>query len=236
MKKQTHPALEPVLAACPREAVCNMLDEGPLPMCEAVMLSRLFPDAADLFSGQDAELLVRHFALFHRLYELQEEYRREEVYLYVHFMRTTRLPFPGDGACGFFLEERLDFCRRPARDGYCPEHHAIIADAGLDRVSARYYYLDPANYDTLARIGTARLLDQTAEALLQYDDIRRAYHVLGVSPEDSHQLIKRKFRDLARDCHPDMAQGNAARFTRINNAYHLITRFYDTLHPADKLP
>src|SRR5215210_1337507 len=56
------------------------------------------------------------------------------------------------------------------------------------------------------------------------------YHVLGVGRDSTNSTIKRRWRDLAREHHPDRAAGNpeeAARLTsrmaQINSAYDLLS-------------
>ena len=51
------------------------------------------------------------------------------------------------------------------------------------------------------------------------------YDVLGVAKDATSEEIKKRFRKLARECHPDVAGGSPAavdRFTRIRNAYETL--------------
>lgn len=56
------------------------------------------------------------------------------------------------------------------------------------------------------------------------------YDVLGVSPEASAAEIKRAYRKLARQCHPDSTGGDKAKETRFKE----ITAAYDVLGDPDK--
>lgn len=50
------------------------------------------------------------------------------------------------------------------------------------------------------------------------------YKILGVSPSADEQTIRRKFRELARQYHPDVNKtANPARFHEINEAYQVLT-------------
>src|SRR6266446_7065246 len=51
------------------------------------------------------------------------------------------------------------------------------------------------------------------------------YEVLGVSPAASPDEIKKRFRDLARKHHPDVAPGkdSEALFRLINSAYQILS-------------
>ncbi|HOZ36318.1 MAG TPA: molecular chaperone DnaJ [bacterium] len=48
------------------------------------------------------------------------------------------------------------------------------------------------------------------------------YEVLGVSKGASQEEIKKAFRKLAHEHHPDKASGNEAKFKEINEAYHVL--------------
>ncbi len=58
------------------------------------------------------------------------------------------------------------------------------------------------------------------------------YETLGVSPAASGEEIKKRFRELVRRFHPDVAPGNESRFREINSAYQVLSNaderlFYD---------
>lgn len=50
------------------------------------------------------------------------------------------------------------------------------------------------------------------------------YQVLGVSPKDSQETIKRAYRKAAKECHPDTHPGSEAeeRFKQISEAYEIL--------------
>lgn len=50
------------------------------------------------------------------------------------------------------------------------------------------------------------------------------YQVLGVSPKDSQETIKKAYRKAAKECHPDTHPGREAeeRFRQIGEAYEIL--------------
>lgn len=59
------------------------------------------------------------------------------------------------------------------------------------------------------------------EQWLRSLDRQDPYHALGVSPLDSEQTVRERYRDLARKHHPDRG-GNADEMRRINDAYERV--------------
>ncbi|MDD6307284.1 MAG: DnaJ domain-containing protein, partial [Clostridiales bacterium] len=51
------------------------------------------------------------------------------------------------------------------------------------------------------------------------------YQILGVSPEDSEDTIKKAYRKAAKECHPDTHPGDKKaeeRFKEIGEAYRIL--------------
>ena len=50
------------------------------------------------------------------------------------------------------------------------------------------------------------------------------YKVLGVSPKDSQETIKKAYRKAAKECHPDTHPGREAeeRFRQISEVYEIL--------------
>lgn len=58
------------------------------------------------------------------------------------------------------------------------------------------------------------------------NNFRDYYEILGIVPEADAQLIKRTYRQLARQYHPDLNPGNQAaeeRFKQLNEAYEMLS-------------
>ena len=52
---------------------------------------------------------------------------------------------------------------------------------------------------------------------------RSPYEILGVRPQDSEEVVKKRYRELARKLHPDASGGaTAGEFSDINNAYNFL--------------
>src|SRR5438067_433299 len=52
------------------------------------------------------------------------------------------------------------------------------------------------------------------------------YVALGLAPDATAEQIKRRFRKLARECHPDVSGGKPGsheRFVRLSEAYHVLS-------------
>ena len=57
-------------------------------------------------------------------------------------------------------------------------------------------------------------------------NFRNYYEILGVTPNATEEEIKRSFRRLARQCHPDLNPGDKAaeeRFKQIGEAYEILS-------------
>lgn len=69
---------------------------------------------------------------------------------------------------------------------------------------------------------------QEFRKMMQDSSLPNYYHILGVSQDATQEEIKSKFRQLAKEHHPDRTkdQGSAERFAEINEAY-------DTLSDAE---
>ncbi len=49
------------------------------------------------------------------------------------------------------------------------------------------------------------------------------YNILGIPENADDKEIKKAFRTLAKQCHPDTAKGDSAKFRQINNAYKILS-------------
>lgn len=63
--------------------------------------------------------------------------------------------------------------------------------------------------------------------------VRYYYHLLGIAPTDDTQAIKRAYRDLARQFHPDrnLERDTTDQMQRINDAYERVLRYLEDTHP-----
>ena len=223
------PLFSEILSRCSLGDLRNLIEVANEPLSEASLLTSIFPAQKDLIFGDEAVLFAHHFVLFHQLYQLQKIYQQEGKYLYVHFMRTVLLSLPSAGSCSFFVQEKLEFCRQRATDNFCEAHSEELALSGLAELSACYYYLDRANYERATREVVENMMSGMKEAIYKQADLQKAYEILGFSKQDSLRLIKLRYKELAREYHPDYYQDGGERFTEINNAYCLLMKVQGTI-------
>jgi hypothetical protein len=197
------------------------------PCYESQLLRVAFPDL-DISQADTLTLYQSHFLLFHVLYRLQDELYQEKKYLHVHFMRTILVPYPDAKHCRFFEELFGRFCQAAcvSDGGYCDFHINQIGETALNELSLRYFYLDGRNFYKLdARTATA-FMNGTWEILTHYDEYQRSLRILGVSERADLSLIKKRFRQLAKEHHPDRGATSSERFHEINNAYQLLLHIH----------
>ncbi len=195
------------------------------PCYESSMLKIIFPEF-DLFKAGVLELYQNHFLLFHLLYKLQDEFQQEGQYLNVHFMRTFLTPYPEKEKCRYYEEDLNSFCRASCVENkaYCDFHFKKSETTALDMLSVKWFYFDTNNYDTLDEKSAEAFINGTWEIMEHYDAFKKSFDVLGMPETNDISLIKRKFRELAKQYHPDHGGKNHERFYEINNAYQLLKR------------
>jgi hypothetical protein len=171
-------------------------------------------------------LYQHHFLLFHVLYGLQEEFYQNAFYLHIHFMRTMLLPYPAPGTCRFFNEDLMQFCQAACRnsESYCRFHARQVGDFALDALSLKYFYADARNFFRLDEETAAAFLEGTWEILMQYDRYRQSFKTLGIAETTDLIRIKKTFKRLAKQYHPDRGASSCKQFVEINNAYQFLVR------------
>ncbi len=195
------------------------------PCYESELMRVAFPDF-EIGTARPLSLYQNHFLLFHVLYQLQEEFARQEKYLFIHFMRTMLLPYPPTGTCRFFDERLVLFCEAPCAEGkeYCAFHLEQLGETAIDELSLRYFYADPRNFYTLDEETAEAFLNGTWEILTHYTAYQESFRVLGLSETSDIAQIKKTFKRLARQYHPDRGAESHEHFTEINNAYQFLMR------------
>lgn len=202
----------PELKAC--------LEELREPVWECELMRVACPEA-DLISGAPLEMYRWHFVLFHALYSLAPRFAEQGLYLHIHFMRTCLRVYPGPGCCRHFDDETADFCRAPcsADSSWCDFHRGRNDETALDSLSDRYFYLDGSNFDALSAENAEKFMNGAWNLLQNYDEYRRCLDVLGLPEGVSLELLKKRFRHLARTMHPDLNAVHHDEFARVNAAY-----------------
>ena len=213
------------LQAIDRQQVKEHLESSQTPCYESYLLKIAFPEM-DISSAHPLALYQNHFLLFHLLYKLQDEFYQEGKYLFIHFMRTILLPFPAAGTCRFFHEDLAVFCQAPCADekDYCPFHLQHLGDTALEGLSLKYFYADKTNFYKLDEKTAVAFINGTWDILTHYDTYQHCFAVLGLPETSDLSLIKKKFKRLARQYHPDFGALSHEKFTEINNAYQFLLR------------
>ena len=209
----------------------NLIDKSALkiylenlktPCYEATLLQHVFPEMP-VSNTPPLTLYQNHFLLFHLLYKLQDEYYQLDYYLYIHFMRTFLIKYPALGLCRHYQVLSGQFCAATCQEQFCEQHTCGFQ---LEELSDRYFYLDTGNYYKLDHKTARDFINGTWEFLNAYDDFEKSCTLLDVSPQANIKLIKKKFRSLAHQYHPDHGASNAEQFNKINNAYRLLLRLH----------
>ncbi len=197
------------------------------PCYESELFRIAFPQN-DISSIDSLALYQNHFLLFHVLYKLQEDFYREGKYLFVHFMRTFLVDYPEKGDCRFYDEYTGRFCMAacPHEKGYCDFHLKKIGELEIEELSTRYFYLDSQNFERLDRETAEAFITGAWETLKYYDEYKKSFDVLGLSETADINMIKRRFRTLAKKYHPDLGEKSHEKFNEINRAYQLLVRLY----------
>ncbi len=214
-------------------ALRTYLEALEAPCHESDLHRTVFPDRDPLRS--DALTLYRnHFLLFHTLYRLQDDYYGEEKYLHVHFMRIFLLAYPPPGRCREYDPHAGRFCRTPCPEAsfYCDFHRARVGVESLEPLSIKHFYLDAANYDYLDAETAEVFLRGAFEMVADHRRLQESLDILDLPRTADLAMLKRKFRRLAMEHHPDRGAASHERFNRINRAYRILLRLLSMGVPA----
>lgn len=195
------------------------------PCYESELLKIAFPDM-DIANASTLVLYQNHFILFHLLYILQNEFYKENKYLFVHFMRTFLASYPKHGICRFYDEYSGHFCGAvcSSNEDYCDFHWKRMEDNAIEELSDRYFYLDKKNFYSMNEETINDFLNGTLDMLNHYDDYERSLKILDISVTPDINLVKKKFRLLAKKYHPDQGGQSNEKFNEINRAYRLLLK------------
>jgi len=195
------------------------------PCYESTLLRIIFPEM-NILNENPLKLYQNHFILFHLLYRLQDEFYKENKYLFVHFMRIFLLDYPEPGKCRFYEELSGRFCNVPCNlnKNYCDFHFKKLGDTELEMLSVKYFYLDAENFYNLDEESAAAFIKGTWELLSNYKSYQKSFEILGIPETSDIWIIKKRFRILAGKYHPDHGATSHMKFNEINNAYRLLLK------------
>jgi hypothetical protein len=141
-------------------------------------------------------------------------------------MRIQMLDYPEDVHCRYFDDVYQKFCNSlcDQKSQYCNFHSNLMGDSEIDRLSMRYFYLDTSNYYKLDEQTAELFIKGTWEILSNYDLYKKSFKILGLSETNDINIIKKQYRKLVKQYHPDKSGESAEQFYPINNAYQLLIR------------
>lgn len=182
----------PALAAL-LDALLARLPPPPERLTEFELLRRLEDDGVPPFDalelGEPLALYRAHFLLFHCLYLLQDRLRAAGEELEVHCLRIAR------------------------HTGFAPSEAQAVAMPD----PLRAYYLDPANLDSVGAEDVVRMLAQFWRRFRANSARVEALAVLELPAGASADEIRRQYRRLVMQHHPDRG-GDKAKLQALNAA------------------
>lgn len=196
------------------------------PVWESELLKIAFPEIE--IAGDDSlGLFQAHFALFHELYKMQAELSEQGLHLHIHFMRTVVRRFPDSGKCREFFDDVADFCRAPCveESTKCRFHFSLEDLKAVDALSEKYFYLDAQNFNSLNAETADKFINGAWQLLQNHDDYRKCLETMGLPDGVSVDLVKKRFRHLAKTMHPDVSSGFDKEFAAVNSAYRKLLAY-----------
>ena len=142
-------------------------------------------------------LFKLNWLIMNALYQLQLEFLDEGYYLTI---------------------STLDIQLRPLS---VSDYQAV--DQQLRIESLRDYYLDWSYFSNTTKEEVQALLDGVWQEYISGDEQAKAYQVLGLETDASAQMIRKTYRKLAGQFHPDKG-GDSLRFMEIREAYEVLKK------------
>jgi hypothetical protein len=206
-----------------RTALIRVLESLHAPCYESRLIAAAFPG----FSISDASplsLYRTHFRLFHMLYKLQDEYRTQNRYLHIHFMRIHLTDYPEPGKCRHYEPTTGRFCeqRTIPETPHCAFHARMMKENLPKLATLRAFYLDPKNIDAFDEITIEKFLRGAQLFMKSAEEIRNAFKTLKIPETYNRKTIQDAFRKRAKETHPDTGAGSEPAFQKIQSAYRLL--------------
>lgn len=207
-----------------KEKLIDFLNKLTKPCYETELLKIAFQNN-EVLNVDSLTLYQNHFLLFYLLYQLQNEFYKEEKYLHVHFMRTILLKYPIKGKCRYFIENSSSFCNNDTDSdkNYCQRHLKQI-DNEIENLSIKYFYLDKENYYKLDKDTAEEFINGAWEILFNYEEYKKSFEILELPESSDMETIKKQFKILAKKYHPDHGEITHNKFNEINRAYRFLLK------------
>ncbi len=209
-----------------RESIFEYLLTRNEPVMESSLIKQMGLDSMD--GGLRENLYSIHFSLFHVLYSLRMEKGLEGFFCHIDPMRIRILPMPGNGFCSHYNPENGTFCLRkthglPFCDFHIREYNRIRKNLLWDPLSE--FYINPENIS----FGRSALLEKLMNGISVYafrkGEVERALEFFGIE-YPGRDIIKRKYRELALEYHPDKNSGDESRMKDLNHYYSVLTEVF----------
>lgn len=185
------------------ESIALIVSEcGSEAMTEHQLLARLVQGAVLKvdYATDSLSLFQTHFLTMNALYQLQHSFYQERR--------------------GVLLISPLAIRLEPYSDGL--EMSTQLREGG-DAMAT--YYLDWSHFSEASRESVEALLQSFWQRYLHQDDHRDALQALGLQPPVKWSEIKRRYRQLAMEHHPDRG-GRPETFSQLQNAVSLLGKYY----------
>ncbi len=180
-----------------RQQVTDCLRDHPDGISEHVLI-KLLRARADSVLPQGSlsdplNLFCVHFLLFHTLYRLRDVFRQQQEFdLRIHPL----------------LIQLAD---------YVPGESGVVREDPL-----RAYYLDLEILEQATTESVEELLQQARKVLITDHERTEALRSLGLAAHADEQAVRKRFRELAMQHHPDRG-GNAETFRKIRAAMDVLS-------------
>jgi len=182
-----------------KDALNACLDEQPIQSEHALIRSLKDQGIApfpELDLGHSKTLFCAHFLVKHVLYRLQDDYLSAQRYV----LDITS----------------IQICRHPYSRGKA---------ATVKHDSVKAYYLDLKHYFETSEEEVNTMLNDFWKRFVSQDERIEAFATLGLPVDSDYSAIKREYRTLAQQFHPDKG-GCAVKFDRITKAKAILDKLY----------
>ncbi len=142
-------------------------------------------------------LFKLNWLMMNALYQLQSELLDEGYYLTISTLNIYLEPLQSSDHNGVEQQLRIE----PLRD----------------------YYLDWTHFSDTTKEEVQALLEGVWQEYISGDEQDKAYRVLGLEVDASLQMIRKTYRKLAGQYHPDKG-GDGVRFMEIRQAYEVLKK------------
>lgn len=198
--------------------IALFLDSAGKPLPETAVMRYSF-DINDIPSDS-RELYEKHFLLYHSLYCIKKTWGYQGYYLHLHPLRIRLVKLPA--GCTYYYADSGEFCSEPLVNGVCPFHRSMNEPLFPEYDCLDGFYSDIANieWDQFEKIEKVR------KGILIYSfrmsEVKQALSFMGFSIIPSGYMIRKRYRELAGQFHPDRSGGNAEKMKILNEGYALL--------------